>query len=481
MRVALAQIDTVVGDIQGNTMRALRAIGDAEAAGAGVTLLPELCLTGYPPEDLLARPHFVEENLDALEAVAAAAGNAAVIGFVDRDPDGTLYNAAALIGNARILRVYRKRRLPNYGVFDERRYFAPGDSDGLFELGGTMFDLTVCEDVWTPEVVAEDVALGASVVFNISASPFHAGKGAQREAMLAQRARDNNVWLAYCNLVGGQDELVFDGRSVVISPTGQVVARAKAFEEDLILCRFRCDEPAGRAGTRGTAARRAKKRCIAPWRSGCPTTLRKNGFTDVVIGLSGGIDSALTATLAVDALGAGHVHGVLHAFAVLVGGQRHRRAPRWPRTSASDDDAAYRGAVLGLPGHAAAGVRGPRARRDRGEPPGPRARDAPHGAVQQVRLARARDRQQVGALGRLLHALRRHGGRLRAHQRPAQDARVRPGALAQRACAWRARHPGGDDRRSRPRPSCEPGQTDRTRCPPTRCSTASCCATWSET
>ncbi len=310
MRVALAQIDTVVGDIAGNALQAMNALARAEQAGAGLTLLPELCLTGYPPEDLLARPHFVEDNLDALEQVAAVAGNAAIIGFVDRDLDGTLYNAAALLGNNRVLRMYHKRRLPNYGVFDERRYFAPGAEDGLFELAGTMFDITICEDVWTPEVVAEDAALGAKVVFNVSASPFHAGKGAEREAMLAQRARDNGVWLAYCNLVGGQDELVFDGRSCVISPTGEVVARALAFEEDLILCDFTETSRLG-APERLEPLVTGEEEMYRALELGLADYVRKNGFSDVVIGLSGGIDSALTATLAVDALGAGHVHGVL--------------------------------------------------------------------------------------------------------------------------------------------------------------------------
>jgi NAD+ synthase (glutamine-hydrolysing) len=310
MRVALAQIDTVVGDIAGNTVRALRAIGDAQAAGAGVTLLPELALTGYPPEDLLARPHFVEDNLDALERVSAVCGNLVLAGFVDRGTGGELYNACAVMGNNRVLRVYRKRRLPNYSVFDERRYFVPGEQEGLLEIGGTMLDVTVCEDVWVPELVAEDVALGAGVILNISASPFHAGKGAEREAMLAARARDNGVWLVYCNLVGGQDELVFDGRSAVFAPSGEVVARAKAFEEDLVVCDF---APQGRLG----AAERVEPLLSGPeemYRAlqlGLSDYVGKNGFSDVVIGLSGGIDSALTAALAVDALGAGRVHGVL--------------------------------------------------------------------------------------------------------------------------------------------------------------------------
>jgi len=310
MRLALAQIDAVVGDIAGNTARVLRVVQAAEAAGAGVTLLPELVLTGYPPEDLLARGHFVEENLDALEAVAAACGNVTVVGYVDRDFDGNLYNAAAMCGNHRVLRTYHKRRLPNYGVFDERRYFEPGLEDGLFELGGTMFDLTICEDLWVPDLVARDVHEGARVVLNISASPFHAGKAAEREAMLAQRARDNGVWLAYCNLVGGQDELVFDGRSIVVSPDGEVVARAKAFEEDLLLCDFAA---IGRLGAPERVERpiEHEEEMYAALVLGLRDYVGKNDFSDVVVGLSGGVDSALTATIAVDALGPERVHGVL--------------------------------------------------------------------------------------------------------------------------------------------------------------------------
>ena len=310
MRLALAQIDVVVGDIVGNTARILRAIQASEAAGAGITLLPELAITGYPPEDLLAREHFVEDNLDALEGISAACGNVTVVGYVDRDFDGNLYNAAAMCGNHRILRTYHKRRLPNYGVFDERRYFEPGLEDGVFELGGTMFDLTICEDVWAPDLVAHDAELGARVVLNISASPFHAGKGAEREAMLALRARDNGVWLAYCNLVGGQDELVFDGRSIVVSPEGEVVARARAFEEDMLLCDFAA---IGRLGAPERIERplEHEEEMYTGLVLGLRDYVGKNGFADVVVGLSGGVDSALTATIAVDALGAEHVHGVL--------------------------------------------------------------------------------------------------------------------------------------------------------------------------
>ncbi len=309
MRVALAQINVTVGDIAGNVWRILDAVSRAEAESSGFTLLPELAITGYPPEDLLAKDHFVEQNLDALEQIAAACQHSVIVGFVDRIGDD-LYNAAALCGNGRVLHVYHKRRLPNYGVFDERRYFEPGEHQGLIELGGTMFSTTICEDIWVPDLVAEDVASGSAVLFNISASPYHAGKGQEREDMLRERARETGVWLAYCNLVGGQDELVFDGRSVVISPSGDVVGRGASFAEDLVVVDF---QPGAKLGASSdlAAVPDGNEEVYAALVLGLRDYLGKNGFSDVVLGLSGGIDSALTAAIAVDAIGAERVHGVV--------------------------------------------------------------------------------------------------------------------------------------------------------------------------
>jgi NAD+ synthase (glutamine-hydrolysing) len=309
MRVALAQINVIVGDIAGNTRKIIEAAAAAEAQGAGYTLLPELAVTGYPPEDLLHKPHFVEDNLDALEMIAAATRHCTLVGYVDR-VEGRLYNALALCGNGLVLQTYHKRRLPNYGVFDEDRYFEPGQALGLTELGGELFANTIFEDIWVPELAAEAAAEGASVIFNISASPYHAGKGAEREEMLCDRARENGVWLAYCNLVGGQDELVFDGRSVVISPSGEVVARGASFAEDLVIADF---QPGGRLGASADVAPvlEPDAETYAAIELGLGDYVRKNGFTDVVLGLSGGIDSALTAAIATDALGPEHVHCVL--------------------------------------------------------------------------------------------------------------------------------------------------------------------------
>jgi NAD+ synthase (glutamine-hydrolysing) len=216
----------------------------------------------------------------------------------------------ALCGNGMVLQRYYKRELPNYGVFDEERYFEPGVSPGLTELGGDLFAETICEDIWTPALAAEAAELGAKTLFNISASPFHAGKGAEREEMLCQRARDNELWLAYCNLVGGQDELVFDGRSVIISPAGEVVARGASFAEDLVIADF---TPGAKLGASGDLApvMGPEQEVYEAIKLGLGDYARKNGFTDVVFGLSGGIDSALVAAIAADALGAEHVHGVL--------------------------------------------------------------------------------------------------------------------------------------------------------------------------
>ena len=309
MRVALAQINTTVGDLEGNARRIIEAVASAEAQGAGFILLPELAITGYPPEDLVHKDHFVEQNLDALELVASTCHHSTLVGFVDR-VDDVLFNALALCGNGRVLQIYHKRELPNYGVFDERRYYEPGTAPGLIELGGTMFSATICEDIWVPHHAAEAVAEGASVLLNISASPFHVGKSAEREAMLCRRARDNGVWLAYCNLVGGQDELVFDGRSVVISPSGEVVARGKAFEEDLVMADFTPGATLGASADLATEME-PEEEVYAALTLGLRDYVRKNGFSDVVLGLSGGIDSALTAAVATDALGAQHVHGVM--------------------------------------------------------------------------------------------------------------------------------------------------------------------------
>lgn len=312
MRIALAQINTTVGDIEGNLQRCLKAVSAAREAD--LVVLPELALTGYPPEDLLVRPDFIARAADALERFAEAAVVPAIVGCVGV-VDAGITNAAAFVRDGRIEARYHKRLLPNYGVFDEERYFQPGLRDVVVEIAGESCGITICEDIWVCETTARLAAAGARVVVNLSASPFHMGKGAEREAMLRSRTTDNDIWVAYCNLVGGQDELVFDGRSMVIGPGGTLVARGPAFAEGIVFAEV------------GASADRLKGRDLEPgavshspsgseelYRAlelGLADYVTKNGFSDVVVGLSGGIDSALVATLAADAVGPERVHGVL--------------------------------------------------------------------------------------------------------------------------------------------------------------------------
>src|SRR6186713_2751090 len=236
MRLALAQIDTTVGDLDGNRERILSRLEDARDLGADIVLFPELAITGYPPEDLLLRPSFVHAAERSLAQVASEArgGIAAFVGVPHLDRD--LYNACAVCAGGEVKAIYRKRFLPNYGVFDEHRYFAPGRDLFLLQHGDALIGPTVCEDVWQPGPPATDLALaGAQLLVNLSASPFHVGKAEEREEMLVSRARDTSSFFAFCNLVGGQDELVFDGHSVVLDDSGEIVARAAGFAEELLV------------------------------------------------------------------------------------------------------------------------------------------------------------------------------------------------------------------------------------------------------
>ncbi len=253
MRIALAQINAVVGDLDGNRERILARLVEAKDANADLVLFPELAVTGYPPEDLLLRPSFLEAARRSLDAIAdEVTGIAALVGFPHLDRD--LFNACAVCVDGDVQAVYRKRFLPNYGVFDEDRYFQPGSDLLLLRAGDTLVGPTICEDIWQPGPPATDLALaGAHVIANISASPFDLGKGRVREEMLAQRARDNVAWIVYLNAVGGQDELVFDGQSLVLDDDGEVVARGPAFEEALLVVDI---DPATAVGRRLTDARR---------------------------------------------------------------------------------------------------------------------------------------------------------------------------------------------------------------------------------
>ncbi|HXP28510.1 MAG TPA: NAD+ synthase [Solirubrobacteraceae bacterium] len=354
MRLALCQMNATVGDIAGNAARIRDGREQALQAGADIVLFPELALTGYPPEDLLLRESFLAASTAMLHELAAETrGIVAVVGFPERAED--VYNAAAVLADGAVHAIYRKVFLPNYGVFDEERYFQAGASGAVIDIGepndaSARIGLTVCEDIWEPGPPASDEALaGATLLLNISASPYHAGKGIERERMFAQRARDNLACIAFCALVGGQDELLFDGHSFVVDHTGATIARAAQFSEELLICdvdletaaaaRLRDsghraasrsplskDRPArvsllpglpvsvrGDAGERGPGGPLAsllepiEAEIYAALMLGLHDYVKKNGFRHVVLGLSGGIDSALVACLAVDALGAERV------------------------------------------------------------------------------------------------------------------------------------------------------------------------------
>ena len=340
IRLALAQLNTSVGALDANVAAIVDAMGQAEAAGCDVVAVPELAVTGYPPEDLLLKPGFVADNRAALDEIASRSGRcAAIVGFVDADRD--LHNAAAVCAGGQIVGIYHKRLLPNYAVFDEQRYFVPGTHAlQLFEVAGLKIGVSICEDVWSPDgPIAEQAAGGAELVVNINASPYYAGRLAARERMLATRAADTSCALAYVNQVGGQDELVFDGASLVFDGTGDLVARAGQFIEELLIVdldvrpvfRKRLLDPRGRVAAPDLSVVRVSEapRAVADARPpvlapvlepvhevyealvlGTRDYVAKNGFRDVVIGLSGGVDSSLVAAIATDAVGADHVHGV---------------------------------------------------------------------------------------------------------------------------------------------------------------------------
>ena len=359
-RIAMVQMNPTVGDLDGNVRRILGWLREAKKTKPDLVAFPELAITGYPPEDLLLKPQFVEDNRRALNEVARACGElVVVIGYVGQGglsdqkeaassvlPAGRheLYNAAAIIAERRLVTTYAKWYLPNYGVFDESRYFHPGRRLPLVTVNGTVVGVNICEDIWLPEgPTRTQAAAGAEVIVNINASPFHVGKSRSREQMLATRARDNRVIVTYTNTVGGQDELVFDGHSVIVDHTGELVARAKGFEEDLLTADLNIESVArarvaqGRkpdvSGKVAAAVDRialkvrpqGKRTRLIPstviladpldevyhaLRLGVRDYVKKNGFKRVVIGLSGGIDSALTAVIAVDALGTENVMGV---------------------------------------------------------------------------------------------------------------------------------------------------------------------------
>ncbi len=304
MRVALAQIDPTVGDVDGNAAKIAEWIDRAAAAGAKLAVFPELCLPGYPAEDLYLKQHFVEANRAAVEELASGVGETVVVvGFAEPVAGGGdhrhAHNSLAVLAGGEVRAVYRKNRLPNYAVFDEQRYFVPGTEPLTVEVAGTRVGLTVCEDLWTEGPPASSEASeGAELIANPSGSPYHRGKGREREEMFAVRARAYGTHLAFCNLVGGQDELVFDGHSFVVDPAGRVIARAAQFDEELLVCEIPAAAPGRLAEPLPDLAEVYEALVL-----GLRDYVRKNGFRHVGLALSGGIDSALVALLAADAVG----------------------------------------------------------------------------------------------------------------------------------------------------------------------------------
>jgi NAD+ synthase (glutamine-hydrolysing) len=346
LRLALHQINATVGDLPGNEAKIRDGIAAAREAGAQLSLFPELAVTGYPPEDLLLKEHFLRDARAVVDRLAAEAGDhVTVVGFPERAED--VFNAAAVLSGGEVQAIYRKVLLPNYGVFDEQRYFQVGAGGGIIELGDLKVGITVCEDIWEPGPPSFDEAVaGATLILNLSASPYHAGKGVERERMVAQRARDSLAAFAFCGLVGGQDEVVFDGHSFVCDHTGRIVARAKQFEEEMLVvdvdlgagASARLRDTSHRPGVRRSApqvATLARLPAPAPAPQPAPEPpvapllepleaevyaalvlglrdyVGKNGFRHVVLGLSGGIDSALVAAIAADALGPDRVTAVV--------------------------------------------------------------------------------------------------------------------------------------------------------------------------
>ncbi|HET8955449.1 MAG TPA: NAD+ synthase [Solirubrobacterales bacterium] len=304
MRLALAQINPTVGDVDGNAAKAEEWIRRARTEGAELVVLPELCIPGYPAEDLYLKRHFLRANQRAVEELAASVhGITALVGFAEpiEDPLDSrhAHNSIAVLADGRVQAIYRKNRLPNYSVFDEQRYFVPGSDPVSIEVGGLTVGLTICEDVWQPGPPAQTEAeAGARLIANPSGSPYHRGKGRERETMFSERSRAYGAYFAFCNLVGGQDELVFDGQSLVTAPDGSVVARATQFEEELLIC----DIPDGEPGPLAEPLSDLDE-VYEALTLGLRDYVGKNGFKHVGLALSGGIDSALVAMVAADAVG----------------------------------------------------------------------------------------------------------------------------------------------------------------------------------
>ena len=462
LRIAGAQIDLTVGDLAGNERKILDAMAWAEDQGADVLLLPELAITGYPPEDLVLREGFVTENLAVLDRLAAASGRVVtVVGFVDRlateviDDDVVkrdVANAAAILADGAVKGIYHKELLPNYGVFDEARYFAEGrDPVRLWTMSGVTTGVSICEDIWSPDgPPSVQAASGATVLLNINGSPYHIGKGVERAALLRDEAVRSGAVVAYLNTVGGQDELVFDGESMIFLPDGTLAYRAAQFAEELFIAdvlvpdhRRPGIDPVAVTEPRDTDTAAPElaigdrleedAEIYTALVTGLRDYVHKNGFSEVVVGLSGGIDSALVASIAVDALGPDLVHGITMPSRYSSEGSltdsralADNLACRYDAVPIEPVFTAFLDSLAPLFGEASSNVAEENLQaRIRGTLL--MAISNKFGGMVVV------DREQVGDGRRLRHPVRRHGWRVRGAQGRIQDRRLPPGGVAQQA------------------------------------------------
>ena len=434
LNIALAQLNPTVGDVAGNAEKVRRARDQAAAQGADLVAFPELFLAGYPPEDLVLKPAFQAACRTAVEALAreSAKGPAVLVGtpWVE---GGKLYNAYVLLNGGVIEAVRFKVDLPNYGVFDEKRVFEPGPMPGPILVKGVRIGIPICEDIWGPEVVECLSETGGEILLVPNGSPYWRGKTEHRLNIAVARVVDSRLPLIYLNMVGGQDELVFDGASFVLNADRTVGAQLPAFREDVALTRWRRDAGGWHCAGEQAAAQvpEGDKADYAACVMGLRDYVDKNGFKGVVLGLSGGIDSALCAAMATDALGAKRVRCIMLPYRFTSQDSLDDAARVAKALGVTYDILPIEQAVLGLEGRAEAGLRGAEARRHRGEPAGARPRHHPDGHLQQVRPDGGDDRQQVGNVGRLRHAVRRHERRLQSDQGSLQDRGVPAVAPAQ--------------------------------------------------
>ena len=452
MRIALLQINPTAGDLSGNSSLIVSGVRAAASLGAELVVTPELALMGYLPRDLLMNRGFVRRAGATLDGMAAELKGAppALIGVATPNPGEMgrpLFNSAVLLKDGAAGPVFHKTLLPTYDVFDEDRYFEPGSGPQILELGGWRLGISICEDVWNDrdfwsrrryheDPIEELAKAGAQAIVNLSASPFTAGKQLVREKMLGHLARKYGLPVAYVNQVGGNDDLIFDGRSGVFDAQGGVSARARGFEEDLLM--------ADLGGAAGTVAEDDFEPEAEIWRAlvlGVRDYARKTGFRKAVLGLSGGIDSALTAAIAADALGPGNVQGVMMPSCFSSRGSVDDSVELARNLGIATRILPIAG-IMGTYDKALAEVfRGLRAGRHRGEHSIPNTGQPAHGALEQIRLAAAHDGQQIGNIGGVLHALRGHERRAGGDRGSSEDDGVPGGALAQPA---QPGHSGGD-------------------------------------